>query len=155
MRMNFNRALAGMLAAAAVSLMSIPSAQAAQRAYVVKSDRGGYLHDRLIEIENLRRSGTRVQIQGRVCYSTCTMFLGLPHTCVNPQTIFGFHGPSRSGKRLAAEEFDYFSRVMADFYPGQLRSWYLEKGRNRISGVYKIKGSEIIKMGLATPCTTT
>lgn len=136
-------------AAACLALAVLqPQAAAAQQTYVVGSDRGGYLHDRLIELKNLKRSGVRVEIRGRVCYSTCTMFLGLPGTCVDPNTTFGFHGPSRSGRRLAQEKFDYFSRVMADFYPEPLKAWFMAEGRNRISGIYKIKGSEIIRMGV-------
>ena len=136
-------------AAAALALAIVqPSAAVAQQTYVVGSDRGGYLHDRLIEIDNLSRSGVRVEIRGRVCYSTCTMFLGLPGTCVDPNTTFGFHGPSRSGRRLAQADFDYFSQVMADYYPEPLKVWFMKEGRNRISGVYKMKGTEIIRMGV-------
>lgn len=130
-------------------LMPLHSAEAAGRApYVVGNDRGGYLHDRLVELGNLQRNGTRVQIRGRVCYSTCTMFLGLSGTCVDPNTTFGFHGPSKSGRRLAPQQFDYFSQVMADYYPTQLRDWFMREGRHRISGVYKIKGAELIRMGV-------
>ncbi len=88
-----------------------------QKPYVVGNDRGGYLHDRLIELENLQRNRVSVEIRGRVCFSTCTMFLGLPDTCVDPETTFGFHGPSQSGRRLSQEDFDYFSKMMADFLP--------------------------------------
>ncbi|WP_264212278.1 hypothetical protein [Leisingera thetidis] len=126
----------------------LPAAAAAQQTYVVGTDRGGFLHDRLIELGNLQRSGVRVEIRGRVCFSTCTMFLGLPDTCVDPDTVFGFHGPSRSGRRLAQKDFDYFSKVMADYYPEPLKVWFMETGRNRISGVYKVRGSEIIQMGI-------
>jgi hypothetical protein len=120
----------------------------AKKTFVVGSVRGGYLSDRLIELRNLKLNNVRVEIRGRVCYSTCTMFLGLPDTCVDPNTTFGFHGPSRSGRRLAQKDFDYFSRVMASHYPAALRKWFMEKGRIRISGVYKVKGSEIIRMGV-------
>ena len=115
---------------------------------VVGNDRGGCLHDRLVELENLERNGVQVQIQGRVCFSTCTMFLGLSGTCVDPDTIFGFHGPSRGGRPLPQEDFDYFSQVMAGYYPEPLKSWFMDKGRNRIMGLYRIKGSEIIQMGV-------
>lgn len=130
-------------------LLQLETATAAQStAYVVGNDRGGYLHDRLNELRNLQRNGTRVQIRGRVCYSTCTMFLGLPNTCVDPNTTFGFHGPSRSGRRLSPQKFDYFSQVMANHYPAPLRSWFMNEGRHRISGVYKIKGTQLIGMGV-------
>lgn len=136
-------------AACGLALMLLqPQAAAAQQTYVVGSDRGGYLHDRLIELSNLQQRGVRVEIRGKVCYSTCTMFLGLPGACVDPATTFGFHGPSRGGRRLTQEKFDYFSRVMAQYYPAPLQSWFMAEGRNRISGVHKIKGSEIIRMGV-------
>ncbi|WP_170761170.1 hypothetical protein [Ruegeria lacuscaerulensis] len=116
--------------------------------FIVGNDRGGYLHDRLIELENLQRNGVAVEIRGRVCFSTCTMFLGLPGACVDPDTTFGFHGPSRNGRRLAQADFDYFSQIMADYYPEPLKSWFMKTGRTRISGVYKIKGARLIQMGV-------
>lgn len=117
-------------------------------AYVVGNDRGGFLRDRLIELRNLRASGRRVEIRGRICYSTCTMLLGLPQTCISPDTTFGFHGPSKSGNRLSPERFEYFSRVISQYYPAPLRSWYMTTGRNRIKGMHRIRGSEIIRMGI-------
>ncbi|WP_254449258.1 hypothetical protein [Ruegeria sp. HKCCA5491] len=122
-----------------------------QNLYIVGNDRGGYLHDRLIELKNLQRNRVLVEIRGRVCFSTCTMFLGLPGACVDPDTMFGFHGPSRSGRKLPKEDFEYFSRVMAGYYPEPLKSWFMNKARNRISGVYKVKGAELIRMGIS-PC---
>ena len=140
----FNMLAAALLA----SILGSATTGHAADALVVRSDRGGYLHDRLIEIENLQRNGIHVEIRGRVCYSTCTMYLGLPGTCVDPETTFGFHGPSRSGRRLAPADFDYFSQVMAEYYPEPLKTWFMDKGRNRINGIYKIKGAEIIRMGI-------
>ncbi len=134
--------------AALISAAAAPSRVEAQQPFVVGSDRGGYLHDRLAELENLERNGIQVEIRGRVCYSTCTMFLGLPGTCVDPDTTFGFHGPSRGGRRLAPEDFDYFSKVMADYYPEPLKSWFMTTARNRINGVHKVKGRELIRLGV-------
>ncbi|WP_174819129.1 hypothetical protein [Ruegeria atlantica] len=131
----------------------VPLRADAQQFYIIGNDRGGYLHDRLNELEELKRNGVQVEIRGRVCYSTCTMFLGLPETCVSPDTIFGFHGPSRSGRRLNEEDFDYFSQIMADHYPEPLKTWFMKKARNRINGVFKVKGSELIRMGV-TACQT-
>lgn len=116
--------------------------------YQVGNDRGGYLVDRLSELARLRSSKQRVEIRGRICYSTCTMLLGLPQTCVSPQTIFGFHGPSRNGKRLSTAEFEKYSSVMAENYPRPLRRWFMTKARNRIHGVHKVRGEQIIRMGI-------
>ncbi|WP_170790158.1 hypothetical protein [Ruegeria lacuscaerulensis] len=129
-------------------VLAVPGAGYSEQPLVVGSDRGGFLHDRLVELENLQRNGIRVELRGRICYSTCTMFLGLPGTCVTPDTIFGFHGPSRHGRPLSALDFQYFSEVMAEFYPEPIKTWFMETGRNRIRGVHKIKGSELIRLGV-------
>ena len=117
-------------------------------AYVVGNDRGGFIYDRLVELKNLRASGRRVEIRGNICYSTCTMLLGLPETCISPKTTFGFHGPTKSGKRLDPKQFEYFSRVISQYYPAPLQSWYMETGRNRLRGMHRIRGAAIIRMGI-------
>ncbi|WP_420585451.1 hypothetical protein [Ruegeria sp.] len=134
----------------AVTILAVfpVSAAHAQTVLVVGNDRGGYLHDRLIELENLNRNGVRIEIRGRVCFSTCTMFLGIPGTCVLPGTVFGFHGPSRGGQRLAKRDFDYFSQIMAGYYPDPLKTWFMETGRNRLNGVYRVKGAALIQIGV-------
>lgn len=135
-----------------VLLAGFSSAQAgnapASRAYIVGNDRGGFIRDRLIELRDLRASGRNVEIRGKICYSTCTMLLGLPKTCISPDTTFGFHGPTKSGKRLAPDRFEYFSRVISQYYPAPLQSWYMSTGRTRLRGMYRIKGAEIVRMGI-------
>lgn len=114
---------------------------------VIYNDYGGFLHERLSQLEDLRRSGQRVEIRGKHCYSTCTLFLALPNACVSPNTQFGFHGPSRSGVRLQPSVFEKYSRLIAGHYPRKLRNWYLRKGRTRIDGLYKLAGHRIVRMG--------
>lgn len=114
----------------------------------ISNDRGGLLRDRIAELQELRRTGQQVRISGDICYSTCTMFLGLPQTCVSPATTFGFHGPSSYGRPLDPTVFEEASRVMADHYPDVLKTWYLETGRYEIVALYRFRGSDIIKMGI-------
>lgn len=128
-------------------------AHASLRPYVIGSDRGGFLRDRQLEIRRIQASGQPIEIRGAICYSTCTMFLGLPQTCISAETVFGFHGPSRSGTRLPTEDFDRYSRLISQDYPKPLRDWFMKKGRKRINGVHRIKGTEIIRMGVKE-CTT-
>ena len=123
-------------------------AHAVLQPYIVKDDHGGFVRDRLEEIKRLRASGQPVEIRGAVCYSTCTMLLGLPQTCVSPKTVFGFHGPSKRGKALPPQEFERYSRLIASNYPARLKDWYIKTGRYRIEGVHRIRGSEIIRMGV-------
>lgn len=135
-----------------LAILPLAGGLAACAAYVVPSDRGGSLADRLLQLEALQRSNVRIEIRGKLCYSTCTMYLGLPGTCVVPETIFGFHGPSRNGQRLAQEDFDYFSRLMADYYPAPLADWFMAEGRYTIRGVHKMTGAEMIRRGMAEAC---
>ncbi|TMV05648.1 hypothetical protein FGK63_16535 [Ruegeria sediminis] len=117
--------------------------------HVVGNDRGGSIKARLFQIRRLRASGQRVEIRGKFCFSTCTMLLGLPNTCILPETQFGFHGPSLNGRRLAPDRFEYFSRVISQYYPQPLRDWYMKTGRNRLNPIYRISGARIIAMGIA------
>jgi hypothetical protein len=135
-------------------LTSMPFAQAQAVApvrsapLIVRNDRGGRISPRVKEIAELRRSGRPVEIRGAVCLSTCTMFLGLPQTCLEPGTRFGFHGPSKNGRRLSARDFDYWSQIIAAHYPKPLRDWYMTTGRLRINGYHELNGRALIELGL-------
>ena len=76
-------------------------------------------------IRQLRSSGQRVEVRG-TCLSACTMYLGLTNLCITPSAEFGFHGPTRNGRKLPAEEFDHWSLVMARDYTPQLQRWYMQ-----------------------------
>lgn len=135
-------------------------AQAAQPAptvtvpspFIVLDDYGGSVRDRYIAIRALAKSGRAVEIRGRVCFSSCTMLLGLKGTCVRPETRFGFHGPSRSGKPLPPSQFDLASRIIASGYPPALRSWYMDTARYRLVGLHLRTGAELIALGLVNRC---
>ncbi|WP_338549493.1 hypothetical protein [Roseovarius phycicola] len=115
---------------------------------IVRNDRGGELAKRLRQIRELRQSGRPVEIRGGVCFSTCTMFLGLPQTCISSRTVFGFHGPSSYGRPLAPKVFEEASHVIADHYPPALKRWYLETGRYRIRTLHRIRGARLIDLGV-------
>ena len=115
---------------------------------IIGNDQGGLVSRRAEEISRILSQGTQVEIRGQVCYSACTMYLGLPGTCVMPQTSFGFHGPSHYGRRLSDRDFEYWSQVIAAHYPDPLRNWYLSEGRTRISDYFRISGSELIRLGV-------
>ena len=119
-----------------------------QAPLVVGNDRGGLLRKRLAEIRALRQQNRPVEIRGSLCYSTCTLFLGLPATCILPHTIFGFHGPSSYGRALDPQTFNQASQLISTFYPRPLDQCYLETARYKIRGLYHIKGQRIIDMGV-------
>lgn len=136
-----------------LTLASAPS-QAAQAwprlvaPLIIENDYGGYLLDRLRQIETLRGTAQPVEIRGEVCYSTCTMLLGLDTVCVLPTTTFGFHGPSRAGDPLPPDLFDRASRIIASFYPGDLRRWYLAHARHELHAVLHRSGRDLIALGV-------
>jgi len=141
--------------AAMAPLLQSTAVQAAQpaprgegRVIVIRNDRGGLVAKRAEQIRQIRRAGQRVEIRGNLCLSSCTMYLGLPGTCVSPNTTFGFHGPSRHGRRLAPDEFEYWSALIARHYPAALRDWYMKTGRTRITSYYRMSGRELIRMGV-------
>lgn len=129
--------------------MTSPSlAASAPARLVIQNDRGGRVGKRAAEIARLRATGTLVEITGRVCLSSCTMFLGLPTTCIHPTTTFGFHGPSHFGTPLSDHDFRYWSNVIAVHYPETLRPWYMRKGRYKRFDYYRISGQQLIRLGV-------
>lgn len=141
------------LAAAGAVVMSLGLQASAQAepsgsALVVNNDRGGSLRERIYEIRTLRESARPVQILGQICYSTCTMYLGLPQTCVSPRTTFGFHGPSSYGRSLEPAVFERASELIRDHYPTALRQWYMDEARHSLWGLHRVSGAEIIRLGV-------
>lgn len=131
--------------------MSVPGGQtrvARDGTIIVERDNGGLLVERIRFLSALRQSGQRVEIRGQ-CISACTLYLGLPQTCISRDTVMGFHGPQSQlyGIALPPADFEYWSRVMADHYPPALRRWFLTEGRNEIMGVHRIRGRELIRLG--------
>lgn len=120
----------------------------------VANDYGGPLDDRYAFLDALRANGVRVRVTGQHCVSACTLYLGLPDTCVSPRTVFGFHGPSSQiyGVGLAPAEFDRASRQMADRYPPALARWFMAEARATIVGTVNVRGAELIRLGWAKEC---
>jgi hypothetical protein len=116
--------------------------------YIVRNDRGGDVETRAKQIQNLAARQARVEIRGKHCLSSCTMFLGAPDVCVSPGTRFGFHGPSDHGRPLPAHRFEYWSQVIAAHYPPNLAKWYMEKARHLNHGYYFLTGEQLIQMGV-------
>lgn len=116
-------------------------------AFIVGNDRGGYVKTRVAQLERIRRAHQAVAITGNVCLSSCTMYLGAGEVCVRRETVFGFHGPSNRGVALGAEDFERWSQLIASYYRPALRRWYLETGRHRIRGYYRMTGANVIALG--------
>jgi hypothetical protein len=118
------------------------------RVLVVRDDPGGILQDRFKEVERLRKSGVRVEIQGK-CNSACTLYLGLPQTCVHPGARLGFHGPSRmDGSALHPARHGILTVMMSFHYPEEIQEVFLREARHlRGDDMMRIDGEEAIRMG--------
>lgn len=118
---------------------------------IIGNDAGGRIDHRQQIIQRIKQAGDRVEIRGGYCNSACTMFLGLPNMCISASTVFGFHGPSSQfpGFPLQPKTFERWSRVMADHYPQPLRSWFLTDARYELEGIKRVRGRDIIQMGVA------
>jgi hypothetical protein len=119
----------------------------APRAVLIRNDMGGDVGARANKIAAMRAQGQHVAIVGAACYSSCTMYLGLPGTCVSRKTQFGFHRPSFYGAALSPAKFEYWSQVIAQHYPAALQGWYLRVGRYS-TNLIRMSGAELIRLGM-------
>ena len=128
-------------------LAAPPDPAAAQPIVVVGNDRGGHVNARAQEVDRLSAERAEVRIEGRVCFSSCTMYLGAGDVCVSPATTFGFHGPSDFGEPLPPERFDHWSRVMARYYREPVRSWFMNTARYETRDIARVSGAQLIRLG--------
>ena len=115
---------------------------------VVRYDMGGDVEQRIRQVEQMRRAGTGVRIEG-TCVSACTLYLGLPNACVSATAQLGFHGPRTRipGLPLPRADFDRESGRIARYYPGPIRSWYMAQGRMVTESYYTLSGTQAAAMG--------
>lgn len=134
--------------ALALALAAALGAAPAARAEVIRHDLGGDLDERVARVERLRAAGTPVRIEG-TCVSACTLYLGLPAACVAPGARLGFHGPRTRlpGIPLPHADFERQTRVMASYYPGPIRAWFMAEARMVTESYYVISGAQAIAMG--------
>ncbi len=145
--------LAAMVFCASVLFSGIPSSAKTGSfvgpRVIIGDDRGGALLARVQQIRSISQDQSRVEIRGRMCFSSCTLLLGLPDVCVLPTTVFGFHGPSYSGAPLPGDLFERVSGFIASHYPEDLRPWYLQVARHKLQDVETRTGADLIAMGIA------
>lgn len=139
-----------LIAAAVALLFDVPPQAIAidSNTYFILNDRGGDVETRMREIQFASLHYQKIEIGGEVCLSSCTIFLGLPQVCVHPNTRFGFHGPTDHGAPLNQERFEYWSKLIASYYPPQLQHWYMTKARYLTKGYFSLSGKYLIRLGL-------
>lgn len=146
--MGLKRGITAIAIALSLSVASTGAVDAQQTTIRIGNDRGGLVGARAREIREILGSGSRVEIVGNICLSSCTMYLGAGNVCVRPGTTFGFHGPSSSrGIALSSERFDHWSNVMARHYNEPIRNWFMQEARYLSRGYLRISGSQLINLG--------
>lgn len=142
--------LGNLLSIAAMSLLVFAPAVTASTTIRISNDGGGSIAARVSEIESIRSRGQKVEIRVGYCNSACTLYLGLPDTCVSPNARFGFHGPqiATRGLTMLPSQFEKWSKVMADHYPRPLRSWFMNSARHS-TDLITIKGDQLIALGVS------
>ncbi len=76
--------------AAMVGCLVFGTAAVGQQVIVIGNDMGGIVGNRADEIRRINAAGTRVEIRGDVCISSCTMYLGVGDVCVSPALTSAF-----------------------------------------------------------------
>jgi len=126
--MNSLKSMAALLAVAATLLGGLPGQANASgllrpNHVTIWNDRGGRMIQYALNAKRIQKAGKQVRFSGR-CDSACTLYLGLPRSCISRNASFGFHlpyGSTTEGNRAAAQ---YMMRK----YPGWVRSWIHSKG---------------------------
>ena len=138
------------VAIAVMSIMAFVPMGVASITINVTNDNGGSLTARVGEIRRIRRLGQVVEIHEGYCNSACTLYLGLPKTCVSPTAQFGFHGPqiATHGLVMLPSQFEYWSQLMADHYPKPIRDWFMRVARHS-TDLIMIKGDLLIALGVS------
>lgn len=128
---------------------SLPTVVAAQSVIRVSNDPGGSLTARLAQIRELRQTGRRVEIRNGYCHSACTLYLGLPNTCVSPNVTLGFHGPqvATRGLGMLPDQFESWSVKMSEHYPGALKEWFMTSARYS-KRLILVRGDQLIALGI-------
>jgi hypothetical protein len=116
-------------AAACVGVALVLSGAPARADVRIQYDPGGHIgsyHDRL---EEIRRSGERVVIDGP-CMSACTLVLGMlppDRLCATDNAAFGFHEAWYSDGRSHTPSAKA-TRYLLSHYPPRVRAWINQHG---------------------------
>jgi hypothetical protein len=118
---------------------------------VVRDHPGGYMNGIIADVADINALGLPVRIVGRYCHSACTLFLGAKEVCVSPETVFGFHSPSKPGVARPMSEQELRAAIghsAAHYRPG-LRDWWLTRGSRSEQLVY-LTGRDLTRFGYRT-----
>jgi len=115
--------------------------------YRVHNDHGGSMAHYTALLNRLTEQERPVKFSGFV-YSGATLLVGVPGSCAEPGTTFGFHGASYEGRHDML-----FSYRLATYYPPRLRTWF-EAGPMWLHGeeIAELDASDLVSMGVLEFC---
>lgn len=134
------------LIAATIALCCLTSPSAA-RTIVVNYDHGGVFVDYLARAQQMRRDGDRVEIRNE-CDSSCTVYLGVPGTCVWKTAVFGFHRPRGSRYAESAAVNAAWTEWLWRQYPPVLRA----RLGSLTPNLRWLTGADLIAIGATQEC---
>ena len=105
-------------AAVGIAVAALAGGAAVVKTTYIDADGGGDIVAYTQRYDKLYRDNVRVVIRGN-CYSSCTMALGYPNTCLEPNAVLGFH-PGYVPYLLGLAHYtisDAGTQVMRDRYP--------------------------------------
>jgi hypothetical protein len=108
---------------------------------------GGSLDAYYSYVYQHRQAGNRFEINGAVCQSSCTLFLGVGDVCVGPHTRFGFHAPSHGGlfranPKLEARAVAAMSEMYSQGHPA-LGPWFEQNALHKILTMTHLTGQQL------------
>ena len=136
-----------MIRIVAICLMLLAACTTSGGRTVVQNDYGGAIPKYQKKYEHLKKSSTKVTLCGNIG-SAATIFVSLPNVCACPEAKFLFHG-ARIGFLHSPE----YTEVMADYYPKQLRTWYMrEAGHLILTDHVTLTTQDLITMNILEAC---
>lgn len=129
----------------AVAACEVATVDTNRKVMDVYWDDGGIIENYAAHIEWLNQNDIEVRIHG-YCASACTMYLGADHVRLSPDADVDFHSAlPLPGDTLTRREYDEW---MTSYYPPELRDWFYTKAFRLQLFTVRLKGHEVIAMGV-------
>jgi len=123
---------------AALTAFFTSSVQASPRPHIVRYDEGGYLDERVPEINARADAGQKVVVDG-YCASACTLYLVTGNVCATKNAKFLFH---QAHVGFNGPPLPRLTKTIWAQYPKPIRSWLAKKVQNK--NVLILKGRELV-----------
>jgi len=129
-----------------IVLSSLLSAPALADEVRILSSRGGEVGHFVDMFDDLRKSGTRIVIDGP-CLSACTLVLSIVPSgriCVTHRAILGFHAARSIDPRGRLHAEPKATERMTELYPAPVRDWIRRHG-GLTSHLVMLRGPELAR----------